>query len=218
MQTDTPLAATGQHDMRYPGIASPLGSTAGTAMLAGPAHSTLAASADTMRMHAKIAFIERVLAYDQLREWFAHVQKTAADVELRRKQLHFELYSAFDNIPLESCVAHPADEILERVLRTPSDSPLFEWLQQFCLDPINPDFAASTLRCLGRQQKPGTVEWRAGLVRNALQADNVEIRDAAAQAAESWDDKEMINVLQSHQEPIPWLRQYITDVLSYMRR
>ena len=218
MRTDTPLTATRQHDTPYPGTVSSPGSTASTTMLTDPARSTLAVSDDTTRIYAKIALIKRELACDQLREWFAHIQKTAVDVELQRKRLHFELYSAFDNIPLESCVAHPADEILERALRTPSNNPLFEWRQQFCLDAINPDFAASTLRCLGRQQNPGTVEWRTNLVRNALQTDDLEIRDAAAQAAESWDDKEMINVLQSHREPIPWLHQYIADVLSYMKR
>ena len=42
-----------------------------------------------------------------------------------------------------------------------------------------PVFAASVLRCLGRQEYLGTSSWRSELVRDALALDDVEIRDAA---------------------------------------
>lgn len=139
-------------------------------------------------------------------------------MEQQEKRLRFELYSAFDNIPLESCVAHPADQIIERALREyPRDS-ILAWLKKFCLDESRPDFAASVLRCLGRQSNPGTEAWRVRLLGDALRSDNLEIRDAAAQTADMWDDEEMADVLRSHQEPVPWLRQHIADVLANMEQ
>ena len=44
--------------------------------------------------------------------------------------------------------------------------------------------------------------------------DNVQVRDAAIQAAETWGDKEMLGVLQAHAESNTWLRSYIEDVIS----
>ena len=61
---------------------------------------------------------------------------------------------------------------------------------------------------------PGTSLWRSELVRDALDLDDVEIRDAAVQAAELWGDRDMLPVLKSHSEPEPWLRDYICDVID----
>ena len=63
----------------------------------------------------------------------------------------------------------------------------------------------------------GTEEWRVGLVRAALGADDVEVRDAAAQAAESWGDFGMIAVLEAHAELLAWLKDYIDAVVDDMR-
>ena len=60
----------------------------------------------------------------------------------------------------------------------------------------------------------GTSSWRSELVRNALALDDVEIRDAAVQAAELWDDPHILPVLKSHYEPESWLRDYISDVID----
>ncbi len=39
-------------------------------------------------------------------------------------------------------------------------------------------------------------------------------KDAAVQAAELWDDRDMLPVLKSHSEPELWLRNYISDVIN----
>ena len=44
--------------------------------------------------------------------------------------------------------------------------------------------------------------------------ENVEMRDAAVQAIESWGERDLIDVLRTHQEPEPWLREYIQDVID----
>ena len=51
-------------------------------------------------------------------------------------------------------------------------------------------------------------------MRDALALDDVEIRDAAVQAAELWGDREILLVLKSHSEPESWLRDYIFDVID----
>ena len=87
-------------------------------------------------------------------------------------------------------------------------------LRALSLDTTHPSFAASVLRCLGRQTPPGTGSWRAGLVRDGLAMEDVEIRDAAVQAAELWGDPNLLNVLEAHSESEAWLRDYIRDVID----
>ncbi len=109
---------------------------------------------------------------------------------------------------------HPAEEIIGEALRSAEDERVLDWLRDFCADAAQPSFAASALRCLGRHDYVGTASWRVGLLRDGLAMASVEIRDAAVQAAESWGDSGFIEVLQSHSEPEPWLRQYIFDVVD----
>ena len=111
-------------------------------------------------------------------------------------------------------MGHPAEEIIGEALRSPEAESVLDWLRDFCTDDAQPSFAASALRCLGRDDYVGTTSWRVGLVRDSLSMDSVEIRDAAVQAAESWGDSDFIEVLRSHTEPEPWLRQYILDVVD----
>ena len=131
-----------------------------------------------------------------------------------RARLSNRLGAAFDADPLEDGISHPAEKILAEALRFRGERPVLEWLRNFSLDTAHPSFAASVLRCLGRQPCPGTSSWRSGLVRGGLAADRVEIRDAAVQAAELWGGPDTRAVLETHSEPRPWLRDYIRDVID----
>ena len=94
---------------------------------------------------------------------------------------------------------HPADEIIGNALRTKGRQRyVLQWLRSLSLDASHASFAASILRCLGRQVRPGTTSWRTKLVRDALASGDVEIRDAAAQVAELWGDQDVVEVLISH--------------------
>lgn len=132
----------------------------------------------------------------------------------RQQQLATWLWAAFGSEPLEDGMDHPAEEIIEQALHSNESQCVLEALRALSLDVAHPSFAASVLRCLGRQQNPGTDTWRTDLVRDGLAVDDVEIRDAAVYAAEWWGGREMRNVLQSHSEPKPWLRDYIRDVIE----
>lgn len=109
---------------------------------------------------------------------------------------------------------HPAEKIIEEALQAQNELPVLEWFAAFSSDVAHPGFAASILRCLGRQTHPGAACWRVRLVRKGLTTNNVEIRDAAAQAAESWGGPDMRAALEEHSEFVPWLRDYIRDVID----
>ena len=134
-----------------------------------------------------------------------------------RTQLSNTLHAAFDADPLEDGMDHPAEQIIARAMQSTEDQHLLDWLRAFSLDAAQPGFAASVLRCLGRYQHPGTASWRTGLVREGLELDDVEIRDAAVQAAESWGSSDVVDVLAAHDEPEPWLRDYIRDVVNDLK-
>ena len=145
--------------------------------------------------------------------------KQAASLEMipdDREQRRFatKLWTSLEEYPVEDGMAHSIERIIAEELRSANYERALGWLRSFCTDVSRPSFAASVLRCLGRHHDMGTVSWRLGLVRDGLTIDNVEIRDAAVQAAESWGDLDSLDVLRSHSEPEPWLRQYILDVID----
>ena len=132
-------------------------------------------------------------------------------------RLESALHATFETDPLEDGMSHPAEVILDQTFRTREGPSILKWLREICLDSAQPSFAASVLRCVGRLLDPGTDVWRAGLVRDGLAMNDLEIRDAAVQAAESWGDPGLADVLKSHSEPVAWLRDYILDVIDDLR-
>lgn len=129
-------------------------------------------------------------------------------------QLKNELHAAFEVEPLEDGMSHPAELVIEKALQSTDSTSVLDQIKNLCLDVDYPVFSASVLRCLGRQTLPGNSEWRANLVSEALSLDNVEIRDAAVQSTELWDDENLANILRSHDEPKLWLRKYIEEILE----
>ena len=131
-----------------------------------------------------------------------------------QERLANRLWTAFAADPLEDGVSHPAEEIIGEELRSKEGKHVLDWFRTLSLDAERPSFAASVLRCLGRQTPPGTDSWRAEFVKAGLAMNDVEIRDAAVQAAESWGDRNLADVMKAHSEAEPWLREYIEDVIS----
>lgn len=217
MKTEPLQKETGRRGMNIPAVTCP--PTGDMAPLVSHANlGRISRNTAVIISHYSDAAMESIqhgLDLIRMRRAIAHLrQEEISELEQKEKRFHFELHSAFDSIPLESCVAHPADQIIERALREYPRASILAWLKKFCLDESRPDFAASVLRCLGHQPNPGTRAWRVHLLEDALRMDNLEIRDAAVQTADMWDDEEMADILRSHEEPVPWLRQYIVDVLA----
>ena len=148
-------------------------------------------------------------------DFFEPEAKTALvsqDVDVAR--LSEKLHIAFEMDQIESGMDHPAEIIILEALARAPHACVLEWLRGFSLNVADPSFASSVLRCLGRLDSPGTTSWRAALVRDALALDDVEIRDAAAQAADSWADPDLIEVLTAHKESEQWLRSYIEQITA----
>ena len=138
------------------------------------------------------------------------------DPHLVKKQnkLANPLYASFEAEPLEDGMYHPAEHIISEALQSTESALALEWLRELSLDAVHQTFSADVLRCLARQEYPGSALWRTELVRDGLAMDSAEIRDAAVRAAEWWGDAQMRSVLTSHSESEPWLREYIRDVID----
>ena len=134
-----------------------------------------------------------------------------------RDRLDAMLSAAFEAEPVEDGVAHTAEQILARALDTGDRSTMLDVVAALCVDTARPGFSAATLRCLGRLTPPGSSAWRSALVRGALAHTDVEVRDAAVQAAESWGDADLIDVLRAHRETEAWLANYIREVVGSLR-
>ena len=135
--------------------------------------------------------------------------------ERESRLLRRRLWSAFDAEPLIAGVAHPAESVVSEFLGPAQRKKQLGWLRGVCLDAGRPNFAASVLRCLGRQEvPPGNLRWRLDLVRDGLGTSSAEIREAAVQIAEVWDEAGMCAILEAHVEKEPWLREYIEDVIE----
>ena len=137
---------------------------------------------------------------------------SANTVETAR--LEARLRIVFEDECVEDGVAHAGEGVIGDALRSPRQDEILDCLRSLALDTQNPVFAASVLQCLARERQPGSADWRGGVIRDALRADSLEIRDAAILAAESWGGEEAIKVLRSHVEPVDWLRDYVEDVIE----
>ena len=97
------------------------------------------------------------------------------------------LRAAFEAEPLEDGRDHPAEQAIAAAMASEGHGTVLGWITSICLDSsANPAFAAAVFLCVARQPGFGTPAWRADLVRSRLTAADVELRDAAVQAAESW--------------------------------
>ncbi len=73
--------------------------------------------------------------------------------------------------------------------------------------------SADMLRLLSRLE-PFDSEWRASLVQTALSSSSLEIRDAAIQAVENWEESELVVLLKQHKEKDDFLRDYAEQVVE----
>lgn len=130
--------------------------------------------------------------------------------------LRDSLYISFEAEPLEDGIDHPAEDIIGDAIRSTNNARVLDWLFGACLDAEHPTFSASILRCLGRQVRPGTGSWRTELIQKALSINDVEIRDAALQAAELWGGMSIRETLKIkvQTEPVRWLQNYMRDVIE----
>jgi hypothetical protein len=140
---------------------------------------------------------------------------SASQAEERgRQRLQDRLRASFDAEPLEDGMDHPAESVIVTALDSEDPGTVLRWIRSFCLDTSNPAFAAAVFVCVARQPGIGTARWREELVRGGLAVDEVEVRDAAMQAAEYWADPGFLHVLSAHSEAVGWLDEYRRGVMD----
>ncbi|MCY4369441.1 MAG: hypothetical protein OXF41_08460 [bacterium] len=125
-----------------------------------------------------------------------------------------QLQTAFRLEPVENGIRHEAESIIDEALKGTESITVLDSFRAGIIEDSPAGFAASILLCLGRRNDLGTAAWRADLIKASLKSDDVEVRDAAAQAAEFWSDRTIRSVLQEHAEPEGWLAEYINDIIG----
>ena len=77
---------------------------------------------------------------------------------------------------------------------------------------LRPAQTAGLLSLLGRTRVP---PWNQhDLLVSGLASNSVEIRDAAIQAAENWENPSLVPVLRAHRDPRAWLTDYASRVAN----
>ncbi|MCI0561311.1 MAG: hypothetical protein MN733_22725 [Nitrososphaera sp.] len=135
------------------------------------------------------------------------------DVDSPFCQIENQIRAALEADPIEDGYSHPAEALLEKAIRD-SGRHAGDWLSgMLSSDRWSASFRAGLLRLLSRQT-PLTEEWRLRVIQLGLSSPNIELRDAAVQAAESWEGAGVMQILQGHREPCTWLADYISRVIQ----
>ena len=122
--------------------------------------------------------------------------------------------AAFEAEPLEDGMDHSGEYVIAAALESEDPDVVLRWIRSFCLESTMPAFAAGVLLSVARLPGVGTAGWRGELVRGGLAADDVELRDAAMQAAEHWGAPGLRRILSAHSEPVGWLDEYRRGVMD----
>ena len=117
--------------------------------------------------------------------------------------------------PLEDGMAHQAEDTLLRTIGRIGEPTVLDTVEESLADENNPVLAAALIICLsGLDQPVGTPEWRAHPVAQAPRSKNLQIRDAAVQAAEHWQDPGLLTVLRQHHDDFAYMNQYVRGVIQ----
>lgn len=131
----------------------------------------------------------------------------------QKERFRLALLSAFEEETFEDGFSHPAEKIIEEALRA-DPKELSTWIQAIFRENINRlSIASGILRCIGRLNVNEIYPWGHIMVLTALENIDPEVREAAVRAAENWEDPFLIKALSDHEEEVPWLADYINQVV-----
>jgi hypothetical protein len=126
-----------------------------------------------------------------------------------------EVLAAIDAEPFEDGMSHPAELRVSEYIRRHGDSTIADVVIG-ATDKAAPGIAV-LIRLLARHTAI-SLATRLDIVSAGLASRNIEVRDAAAQAAEIWENPELAPILASHHERAPWLADYIASVARDLAR
>ncbi len=112
------------------------------------------------------------------------------------------------------------DETLDDGYTHSAESMLREHIEQFgaaglidhAFTTASPIRSADLVRLLGRIPEV-EVRIRRIVVERGLASLHVVVRDAALQAAETWEDASLVALLREHRDAVPWLAQYAEKIV-----
>jgi hypothetical protein len=158
--------------------------------------------------------------------WFSPLEKnveldTSSIVVARtsrcRPTFEAEVRYAVEQEPLEDGYEHPAEKLIGEALDADPEEAI-QWLRFLVFEQRNVHFVASVIKCVGRLAEEQHPDWAYEFARNALLHQDVEVRDAAAQALELWGTSQSLEILTRHHEEVHWLRDYINRVVEQLKR
>jgi len=118
---------------------------------------------------------------------------------------------AIEAEPVEDGITHPGEAIVLRICARNATKALVEAI----MAPPS-GLAASMVQIVGRVP-PMELDLRRRLIQHALASVDVQLRDAAVQAVELWDDVALADLLEEHSEEVQWLQTYIAEVIEDFR-
>ena len=147
------------------------------------------------------------------------VSKFFTDPDIAHNRLESQLLTGLKVDPVEDGYTHPLEVLLEENIKYHGS-----WVRELIIEVLlgdcwNYSLKAGLIRLLSRL-KPFTEEWRFKVVESGLSSPDVELRDAAVQAAENWEDSDIVQLLQEQAviEGCSWLKDYISSVINDINR
>lgn len=135
--------------------------------------------------------------------------RDAAVLAAREARSLAALFAAIDEEPVEDGVVHHAEAALAAHIAEFGATALVE----HACGTSKAVRSASLLRLLSRVSRLDA-EQRRSVVRRGLASNSIEIRDAAVQAAETWEDAALADLLRQHRDPVSWLSGYARRVAA----
>ena len=119
------------------------------------------------------------------------------------------LASAIEAEPVEDGISHAGEILIADVLSVHGADELATAILQAASSSLQ----ASMVRLIGRVSVEDALV-RRRIVDACLRSSDLQMRDAAVQAVESWEDTACVDLLRRHEEPVDWLADYIRDVIA----
>lgn len=144
-------------------------------------------------------------------EWRSARPRRAPLDEVEERLLEALLYE-----PVEDGVTHSGEWLLEEAVEQHGPEQVCDWVTTVLSaeEVRRRGLAPAIVRIVARNPGLCSGELRRRLVERALSEEDVEMRDAGVQAAETWGDRELVAALRGHAEPVGWLREYIDKVIT----
>lgn len=120
-----------------------------------------------------------------------------------------ELFFSLKEVPVEDGVTHGGEKLVAAILREHGEHALADRTLGIDEDSTK----AYVMQLIGRVNVPST-EVRRRLVSEGLASKDIQIRDAALQMVEDWEDPECLDLLRGHKDPDDVLQGYAREIIA----